>query len=477
MSRPIFIKNLSLSFLNKTCFEAFSATVYAGSRIGIVGRNGSGKSTLLSIIVGHNKPTTGEVIIPAEAVLGYVPQIINSLTSLSGAEQFNNLLTQALIEQPTILCLDEPTNHLDRKNRASLMRFLQHYSHTLIIVSHDIEMLKTIVSEIWFIDENKITIFAGYDAFIKERQYAQAAVHKKIKAIKKAQTRVQAAVQHEQKRVARSKHANKYENDRNLLGTMKQSGNVTAGKQQGKLNAFKNSLHDARQELYVPEVITPSFNFQTCLPNPNKAVITVVDGSCGYDIPVVTNIQLSINGCQRIALYGDNGSGKSTFVKALCGDDTVITSGQWLTPDRRQIGYLDQHYRTLNPQKSVYQVIEDATSGWTSHQIRKHLNDFLFRTNEEIAKLVFYLSGGERARLSLAQIAAISPQLLILDEVTNNLDLETKEHVIQTLKAYPGTLIVISHDQDFLACIDIKIGYLIDEKKLKTLTLHFPKFP
>ncbi len=116
---------------------------------------------------------------------------------------------------------------------------------------------------------------------------------------------------------------------------------------------------------------------------------------------------------------------------------------------QEDIGYLDQHYGTLIPDKTVIETISDLVPAWSHAEIRRHLNDFLFRKNEEVNSPVSTLSGGEKARLSLAQIAAKTPKLLILDEITNNLDLETKEHVVQVLKAYPGAMIVISHEADF----------------------------
>jgi ATPase subunit of ABC transporter with duplicated ATPase domains len=116
---------------------------------------------------------------------------------------------------------------------------------------------------------------------------------------------------------------------------------------------------------------------------------------------------------------------------------------------------LDQHYGTLSPEKTVLETIAELVPTWTHIEVRRHLNDFLFRKNEEVNSLVAQLSGGEKARLSLAQIAAKTPKLLILDEITNNLDLETKEHVAQVLRAYPGAMIIISHDADFLEGIGI----------------------
>ena len=118
-------------------------------------------------------------------------------------------------------------------------------------------------------------------------------------------------------------------------------------------------------------------------------------------------------------------------------------------PDSTDIGYLDQHYATLDPDSCAMQIIEKSAPHWTLLQIREHLNSFLFRKNEEVRRTVRDLSGGEKARLSLGQIAATTPKLLILDEITNNIDLETREHVAQVLQEYPGAIILISHDEAF----------------------------
>ena len=164
-----------------------------------------------------------------------------------------------------------------------------------------------------------------------------------------------------------------------------------------------------------------------------------------------------------MAITGDNGSGKSTLIKAILGDESVHKTGDWYVIKRENIGYLDQHYGTLNPHKTAFETIAALVPHLPHTEIRRHLNDFLFRKNEEVNALVSTLSGGEKARLSLAQIAAKTPKLLILDEITNNLDLETKEHVVQVLREFPGAMIVIFHEADFLK--EIGISEVVDVKK------------
>ncbi|CAM3658527.1 ATP-binding cassette domain-containing protein [Parendozoicomonas haliclonae] len=136
-------------------------------------------------------------------------------------------------------------------------------------------------------------------------------------------------------------------------------------------------------------------------------------------------------------------------------------------PDARHIGYLDQHYSNLPDDESVLGAVSGRVPEWQHVDVRKHLNDFLFRSNEQVNKPVSQLSGGERVRLSLALIAAQTPRLLILDEITNNLDLETKSHVVDVLKAYPGAMIVISHDESFVQQLALGNNFKIGEDCLR----------
>jgi ATPase subunit of ABC transporter with duplicated ATPase domains len=192
-------------------------------------------------------------------------------------------------------------------------------------------------------------------------------------------------------------------------------------------------------------------------------LVSISDGCVGFENPIITAINLSLTAGERIAISGDNGSGKSTLIRAILEDPAITKTGSWQVLRREYIGYLDQHYSPLDMEKTVLNIMQDYVSNWSHAEIRKHLNDFLFRKNEEINATVSSLSGGEKARLSLALIAAITPKLLILDEITNNLDLETRDHVIQVLKDYPGAMVVISHDADFLESIQVNSHYLIDK--------------
>ena len=164
------------------------------------------------------------------------------------------------------------------------------------------------------------------------------------------------------------------------------------------------------------------------------------------------NINLCVSSNERLAIRGDNASGKTTLIKAML-DAQYRLNGSWYVSDEKNIGYLDQHYKNIDPGKTVLENLQ--TPGKNMAELRGHLNDFLFRKNEQVNQKAGLLSGGELARLSLAQLAINTPEVLILDEVTNNLDLKTRNHVIEVLRNYPGAIIVISHDEDFLNSIGI----------------------
>lgn len=461
MHKPIQIKDLDLSFPHKTCFENFSCQIPYGSRIAIIGRNGSGKSSLLKMI---------PAICDEDIVVGYVPQVIVDHTDLSGGQRLNKAVTEALSLEPNVLLLDEPTNHLDHRNRKSLMRMLQNYPGTLIVVSHDKELLRQCTDTLWHIDNCKVHIFSGnYDDYMREIKLKRASIQGELELLNRQKKDMHHKLMQEQQRAAKSKAKGekKVENRKwlKMVGDLK---GMKAEKSQGKklknIDETKNDLNNKLADLRLPEIIIPKFSLSGS--DAGRGMVIQISGaSIGYfeGQPILSRIILSLGSGERLAITGDNGSGKSTLIKAILGDESVCKTGEWHVIKREDVGYLDQHYGTLNPDKTVLETIADLVPAWSHAEIRRHLNDFLFRKNEEVNALVSTLSGGEKARLSLAQIAAKTPKLLILDEITNNLDLETKEHVIQVLKSYPGAMIIISHEADFLEEIGVNSYFKITD--------------
>lgn len=451
--KPIVLTNLELSFPHKTCFEAFNAEIHSGSRIALIGRNGSGKSTLLKMLPEHA---------PKEVTFGYVPQIVNAHTDLSGGERFQAALTEALSLHPDVLLLDEPTNHLDARNRKSLMRMLKNFNGTLVIVSHDVELLKNCIDTLWHINDGAIHIFSGnYDDYFREIQQKRLSIEQELAQLNRDKKESHEALMQEQSRAKNSREKGAKSIKERKWPTIVSDAKArraeqTSGRKKSEIKQKKAILTERLSELRIPEIIKPKF-LLTSENTGRKTVISITAGRVSYGSNVILDkIQFSLGNSEKIAITGDNGSGKSTFIKAILSSSEVTVSGQWQVPPLGDIGYLDQHYHTLNRDKTVLENIRDLLPKYSDTEVRLFLGDFLFRKNEEVYALASTLSGGEQARLSLAKIAAKPPKLLILDEITNNLDLETREHVIQILREYPGAMIVISHDDDFLEKIGVE---------------------
>jgi ATPase subunit of ABC transporter with duplicated ATPase domains len=466
--KPIQLRNVGVSFPQKVCFENLTAQIQYGDRIALIGQNGSGKSTLLKMLQGLVEPSQGEIGVPDNVVFGYVPQVIDEFESLSGGQRLNQTLTQALARDPNLLLLDEPTNHLDLHNRRSLMRMVQNYPGTLVIVSHDVELLRTCVDTLWHIENGKISIFSGtYDDYRREFDLKRASLEQKLMSLDRQKKETHQALMKEQVRAAKSRTKGEKHIEQRKWPTIVSDEKArraveTSGRKKKVITHKKQELIDQLSELRLPEILKPKFSLKVSGIG-SKTLVSIQEGTCGYKEPILQNLHLSVGPQDRIAIRGDNGSGKTTLIKAIINDPRIITSGHWHVPNCEDIGYLDQHYGTLESHKTVLETINDLVPTWTHADIRRHLNDFLFRKNEEVNALIRTLSGGEKARLSLAQIAAKTPKLLILDEITNNLDLETRDHVIQVLTAYPGAIIVVSHDEDFLKSINVTHFYNINQ--------------
>ena len=433
------LSNLNFSLPHKSCFSEVDARITEGDRIAIIGRNGSGKSTLLRMIRDN-----------LEGYVGYVPQIITDFENMSGGERFNRRLSEELGKRPEILLLDEPTNHLDVQNRKSLIRMLKKFHGAVIVVTHDLDVLRNCCDTLWHIENGKVNIFNGsYDDYILCNQQHKQSIQDQKDLIKHQKKEFQQKFQKQQEKLAKSKAQGKkkVENKRwmkSVADLKAMKAEKAGGKKLSSLNDIEKDLQKQESNIFIPKLITPKFNIT------GKAShgISITDGTVGYGSKIVLE-NINISTTENFAIVGSNGSGKTTLIKGIMNDPSVVRTGQWNVP--REIGYIDQHYSVLDRNLSVFQVVKEAAQNWTDHDVRSHLNDFLFRKNEEVENL----SGGEMARLCMAKVAANPPALLIMDEITNNIDLETKSHIINILKNYKWQFIIISHDEEFLNEINI----------------------
>ncbi|KTC83171.1 ABC-F family ATP-binding cassette domain-containing protein [Legionella cincinnatiensis] len=470
--KPIQFKDISLIYPHKACFEAFSSQIHFGDRITLIGRNGSGKSTLLKMLCGLCLPSQGDIKVPPDVHFGYLPQVIEGFPTLSGGQKLNQLLTKILSEHANVLLLDEPTNHLDHHNRRSLIRMLEHYPGTLIIASHDTELINAVTDTLWHIDSGQVTVFKGdyldYQRLLTERK---TSLDHELAKLSRQKKEAHLALMKEQERTKRSRIQGEKKIAQRKWPTIrshtKLAKAITAGdKRLNHINYKKQQLLDELSSLYQPEVIQHKFKLNGL--EHHKPLIRIQDASIGYEYGnlILDDINFHLGGGERVALYGDNASGKSTFVKAILGIPQINRTGEWRVPDCTTLGYLDQHYQHLNSEETVFDLMRCKMPHASHPEIRAHLNDFLFRKNEEVGIKVTNLSGGEKVRLSLALIAAAPPKLLILDEITNNVDLEARTHIIEVLRDFPGAMLVISHDHDFLESIHIETKYQIYQGKI-----------
>lgn len=465
MQTLVFLNHISLYSLNKTCFEDFSAQIQTGNRIAIIGNNGTGKSSLLKIIKGDLPASEGEIQ-NKNVSFGYVPQLIYEYENLSGGEKFNRALSAAFSNHPDILLLDEPTNHLDLKNRRSLIKMLNLYKDTLMVVSHDTELLRNSIDILWHIDNGKVNIFNGeYDDYCQTIMQAHQNIENELEFLAKEKKENHKALMKEQQRTKKSKERGRKFVERKkwlpALGDLNQSyAQKTTGKNRESISNKRKILNEQLSSLRLPETIKLSFSL-TAKDIGLKTIVSISGGQTGYGHKIISkDINLSIVGNEHLAITGGNGSGKTTLFRAVLNNYPQIKKmGVWDMPRFEDISYLDQCYSSLDDTKTVLETLTDLSPEKTHAEIRDFLNDFLFRENEEVNKQVSILSGGEKTRLSLAKIALQTPRLLLIDEITNNIDLGTKEHVTQVLKEYPGAMMIVSHDSAFLEDIGITYYY------------------
>lgn len=386
------------------------------------------------------------------------------LENLSGGQKTKVFLAGIQINQPEIILLDEPTNHLDLEGRNLLYDFIEKSNETIIMVSHDRTLLN-LADTIFELSNQGISSYGGnYDFYAEqkaiENEALQNDIYAKERALKKAKEKERETLERKQKLDARGK--GKQEKSgvaRIMMNTLRNNAEKNSSKLKAvhteKINNISGDLRDLRSSVRNLDQMKVSFNDSDL--HAGKILISAEDMNFRYTDKNLweENLNLEIRSGDRIAIKGSNGSGKTTLIKLLLGD-LLPSSGSISKSDFKTI-YIDQEYSLLDKTATMYEFAQQFNDhAIPESEVKTLLSRFLFG-KETWDKKCDVLSGGQRLRLLLCglSISNKAPDMIILDEPTNNLDLQNVEILTNSIKDYHGTLVVISHDEIFLREIGV----------------------
>jgi len=451
-------------------FENASLQIEPKERVCLIGRNGTGKSTLLRVLSGELEPDAGSVwrepglrvgrltqdvtlddprsvsAIVADGLGALRPededawqretmvaQVLSRLglpaatpaNTLSGGWRRRVLLARALVGQPDLLLLDEPTNHLDIESMTWLETFLLDYPGAVVFVTHDRVFLQRLATRIVELDRGRLTSWPGdYATFLRKKEEWLA-----------------------NEALSQQKFDKKLAEEEAWL---RQGIKARRTRNEGRVKA----LLEMRQERSERRARIGTVRMQAELAERSGQMVVETEGlTKGYGgAPVVADLSMRVMRRDRVGLIGPNGSGKTTLLRLLVGELTP-DAGQVRQGANLQIAYFDQQREQLDPERTVVDTVADGhdvvTVGGQPRHVHGYLRDFLFPPERALSK-VKALSGGERNRLLLARLFTRPANLLVMDEPTNDLDIETLELLEAQLVDWPGTLLLVSHDRAFI---------------------------
>ncbi len=348
-------------------------------------------------------------------------QKFRRLSEFSGGQRTKIAFLKLLLSKPDLLLLDEPTNHLDIEAVSWLEDYIKNYKKAVLIVSHDRMFLDNTVNEIYEIEHGKTTRYVGnYSSFVKLKRESRSLQEKAYEAQQKEIARIEATAERFRYKATKAAMA------QSKLKSIERMDKIDAPELYDN-RTFKATLEPAVQSA--------------------KEVLTVSNLTIGFDIPLAT-LSFNVYRGDRIGIIGGNGKGKSTLVKTLVGKIPAL-SGNFSTGALVNVGYFDQQMAQIHGTETVLDNMMSAFPAMTEFEARSALGAFLF-SGEAVFKTIDMLSGGERVRLALCKLFRRSPNLLILDEPTNHMDIISKETLEDILMSYSGTLIFVSHDRYFV---------------------------
>jgi ATPase subunit of ABC transporter with duplicated ATPase domains len=387
------------------------------------------------------------------------------MATLSGGQKTKVFLAGIIIHQPQIVLLDEPSNHLDTNSRHVLYDYIQSTSNTLVVVSHDRTLLN-LLNTVCELTGRGITTYGGnYDFYIEQKAIEANALNEDVKskekALRKAKEIERESIERQQKLDARGKKKQEKSGLPTIaMNTLRNNAEKSTSRLKDvhteKITGIAHDLIELRKQL--PDKDKMKIGFDDSAFHIGKILVTAQQVNYSYsNTPLWQQpLDFQITNGDRIALKGENGSGKTTLIKMILGE-LVPSSGTLTNADARSI-YIDQDYSLINNRLTIYEQAQEFNAGnIPEHEVKSKLTHFLF-TKEDWEKSCSALSGGEKMRLILCCLTLQnqSPDIIILDEPTNNLDIQNIEILTTAINEYKGTLIVVSHDAYFLEQVNIK---------------------
>ncbi|AUC75944.1 ABC-F family ATP-binding cassette domain-containing protein [Olleya sp. Bg11-27] len=520
----ISIDNLAVEFSGTTLFSDVSFVINTTDKIALMGKNGAGKSTMMKIVAGKQSPTRGHVRAPKDAVIAYLPQhllteddctvfeeaakafkhvydmrdemeslnkaletrtdyesdeymsIIEKVSDLgekyyaledvnydaevekalkglgfkqedfvrltnefSGGWRMRIELAKILLQKPDLILLDEPTNHIDIESVIWLEDFLVNKADAVMVISHDRAFIDNITNR-----TIEVTMGRIYDYKANYSHYLQLREDRRVHQVK--------AYQEQQKFIA----DNQTFIDR-FKGTYSKTNQVTS----------RERMLEKLQIIEIDEVDNSALKLSfPPAPRSGDYPVAVQGLTKKYDeLAVFSDANMSIKRGEKVSFVGRNGEGKSTMIKAILGE--IEYDGQCSLGHNVQVGYFAQNQAALlDNDLTVFQTVDEVAKGDVRTGVKNILGRFMFK-GDDIDKKVGVLSGGEKTRLAMVKLLLEPVNLLILDEPTNHLDLKSKDVLKEALKTFDGTLILVSHDRDFLQGLSEKVFEFKDQRVIE----------
>ena len=476
---------LQLSYGERQLLKIDQLRIYDTDRIGLVGENGAGKTTLLRILAGERQPEAGTIrrFVPAAVIhqdgagnpgddqeLRARFRAQESRESLSGGEMTRNRITEALSSHPELLMADEPTTDLDQEGLGLLRKALTGFQGAILLISHDRALLRKQCNRIWYLRDGTILDFpGGYDDFIAERDRRMERETFEYEQYKAERKRLKESAQRMAERASQVKKApGRMGNSEARLHKREWTDSVL------QLSHAKRTIQNRMEHLEVKEKpkALPEIRMKLGVTHPVEAK-TVLECTCGR-MRAGTSELLHDTGFvlptgSRTALIGPNGCGKTTLLRELMGQSNsgIVFQGKARWNPAARIGWFDQHHeQTMDRKKSVLENIME-TAVYPEHFARTVMACLGLR-GEAVFKPLNLLSGGEKAKTALGRLLLMDCNTLLLDEPTNHLDLFTMEELEKLLASYGGTILFVSHDEEFIRKTATRIIRFEDGKLVTT---------